>query len=217
MRFVKYYAGNVAAVGAAGRGIGTDLAVWTGVAPAFPPASRLSTPSPTLALPSRRPSGLFIRPLQFTLTRPSGDLCRASLARRWIALQSIRRKPCGRQPPKPAQICLKFKNQNHTRLALACHPQNSSPPDLCGNATPLTPLRRPQGRGRIGRKAHRVLRQQRARHARTHRRHAPGERQDTGVFLIRHGVWRPGQHAGSGRSPRRTCVRSRTRLSSTWE
>ena len=59
VRFVKYYAGNVAAVGAAGRGIGTGLAVGTGVAPAFPPASRLSTPSPMLALPSRRASRLF--------------------------------------------------------------------------------------------------------------------------------------------------------------
>ena len=73
VRFVKYYAGNVAAVGAAGRGIGSDLAVWTGVAPAFPPASWLSTPSPMLALPSRRPSELFVRQLQLALTRPSGD------------------------------------------------------------------------------------------------------------------------------------------------
>ena len=72
-RFVKYYAGNVAAVGAAGRGIGTGLAVGTGVAPAFPPASWLSTPSPMLALPSRRPSEFFVRQLQLALTRPSGD------------------------------------------------------------------------------------------------------------------------------------------------
>jgi hypothetical protein len=72
-RFVKYYAGNVAAVGAAGRGIGFDLAVRTGVAPAFPPASRLSTPSPMPALPSRRPSELFVPQLQLALTRPSGD------------------------------------------------------------------------------------------------------------------------------------------------
>ena len=102
VRFVKYYAGNVAAVGAAGRGIGTGLAVGTGVAPAFPPASRLSTPSPMLALPSNRPSGLLVRQLQLALARPPGDPCRASLARRWIAPQSIRRKPCGRQTAKPA-------------------------------------------------------------------------------------------------------------------
>lgn len=68
-RFVKYFACNVARLGA-GRGIGTDLAVWTGVAPAFPPASGLSTPSPALALPSRRPSGLFVRSLQLTLHGP---------------------------------------------------------------------------------------------------------------------------------------------------
>ena len=57
-RFVKYFACNVARLGA-GRDIGTDLAVWTGVAPAFPPADRLSTASaalplhqPTMAAPS---------------------------------------------------------------------------------------------------------------------------------------------------------------------
>lgn len=134
---MKYFACNVARLGA-GCDIGTDLAVWTGDAPAFPPASRLSTPSPTLALPSRRPSGFFVRPLQFTLTLPSGDPCRASLARRWIASQSIRPKPCGRQTAKPAYSFLKFKNQNHTRLALACHTQNPSPRDSRGNATPST-------------------------------------------------------------------------------
>jgi len=57
---------------------------------------------PMLALLSRRSSRLFVRSLHLTLTRPSGDHCRASLARRSIALQSIRRKPCGRQTTKPA-------------------------------------------------------------------------------------------------------------------
>ena len=49
VRFVKYSASNVATVGAAGRGIGTGLAVGTGVAPAFPPAGQLSTASVALA------------------------------------------------------------------------------------------------------------------------------------------------------------------------
>ena len=115
VRFVKYYAGNVAAVGAAGRGIGSDLAVGTGVAPAFPPASWLSTPSPMLTLPSRRPSELFVRQLQLALTQPSGDSSHpitacTSLARRWVALQSIRRKPCGPQTAKPEYSYLKIKN-----------------------------------------------------------------------------------------------------------
>ena len=83
-------------------------------------------------------NGFFVRALQLTLTRPSGDPCRASLARRCIALQSIRRKPCGQQTAKSAYSCLKIKNQNHTRLALARRPQISSPPGSCGNATPLT-------------------------------------------------------------------------------
>jgi len=52
-RFVKYFACNVARLGA-GRGIGTGLAVGTGVAPAFPPAGRLSTASATAALPIHR-------------------------------------------------------------------------------------------------------------------------------------------------------------------
>ncbi len=73
----------------------------------------------------------------------ASDPCRASLARRWIALQSIRRKPCGRKTAKPAYSCLKIKNQNHTRLAPAFRPQNSSPPGFCGNATPLTPSEAP--------------------------------------------------------------------------
>jgi hypothetical protein len=42
------------------------------------------------------------------------------------------------QTAKPASSCLKIKNQNHTRLVLACHPQISSSPGFCGNATPLT-------------------------------------------------------------------------------
>jgi hypothetical protein len=46
---VKYYACNVAHLGA-GRDIGTDLAVWTGVAPAFPQADRLFTASPSQML-----------------------------------------------------------------------------------------------------------------------------------------------------------------------
>jgi len=87
VRFVKYYAGNVATIGAAGRGIGTDLAVGADVAPAFPPASRLSTPSPMLALPSGRPSRLFVRPLQFTLTRPSDNPSHPTLPR--FACQTI--------------------------------------------------------------------------------------------------------------------------------
>ena len=68
----------------------------------------------------------------------ASDPCRASLVRRWIALQSIRRKRCGTQTAKPEYSCLKIKNQNHTRLALACHTQNSSPPGFCGTTTPLT-------------------------------------------------------------------------------
>ena len=91
MRFVKYYAGNVAAVGAAGRGIGTGLAVGTGVAPAFPPAGQLSTASAT------------------NLPRFA---CQTT-----IAAQSIRRMPCGQQIVKPAYSCLTIKNQIHYRIA----------------------------------------------------------------------------------------------------
>ena len=73
MRFVKYYAGNVAAVGASGRGIGTSLAVGTGVAPAFPRASRLSTSSPIRAATSTQTK----RPLPSTASAhfawPDGD------------------------------------------------------------------------------------------------------------------------------------------------
>jgi len=47
---VKYSAGNVATVEATGRGIGSGFAVGTGVAPAFPPAARLSTASVTRTL-----------------------------------------------------------------------------------------------------------------------------------------------------------------------
>ena len=121
------------------RGAASELAWRLG------PVSRLRFHRPVGFLLHRRRwrylhanQALFVRPLQFTLTRPSGDPCRASLARRWIALQSIRRNPCGRQTAKPPYSCLKFKNQNHIRLALACHPQSSSPPGFCGNATPLT-------------------------------------------------------------------------------
>jgi hypothetical protein len=56
VRFVKYYAGNVAAIGAAGRDSGTGLAVGAGVAPAFPPAGRLSTASASLTLAQQTPS-----------------------------------------------------------------------------------------------------------------------------------------------------------------
>jgi len=74
VRFVKYYAGNVAAVGAAGRGIGSDLVVGTGVAPAFPPADPLSTSSATAALPNP---------------------CRASLARQRLLRNSSAESPAG--------------------------------------------------------------------------------------------------------------------------
>ncbi len=56
VRFVKYYAGNVAAIGAAGRDNGTGLAVGAGVAPAFPPAGRLCTASVLLTLAQQTPS-----------------------------------------------------------------------------------------------------------------------------------------------------------------
>jgi len=94
VRFVKYYAGNVAAVGAAGRGIGTGLAVGTGVAPAFPPASRLSTSWPMQAATSTQTKRALPLTASAHFARPAGWSSRASLARRWFALQSIRRKPC---------------------------------------------------------------------------------------------------------------------------
>ena len=55
-----------------------------------------------------------------------------------IAVQSVRRKPCGLQIVKPAYSCLKFKKLKHTRLALDYCANNSSPPDFYGNSTPLT-------------------------------------------------------------------------------
>ncbi|MCX7177044.1 MAG: hypothetical protein NT159_24610 [Proteobacteria bacterium] len=76
MRFVKYYAGNVAAVGAAGR--------------AF---YLIGDSSATQLLP------------RFA--------CQTT-----IAAQFVRRKPCGQHIVKPAYSCLKFKTQNHVRLAL---------------------------------------------------------------------------------------------------
>jgi hypothetical protein len=67
------------------------LVVGAGVAPAFPPAGQLSTPSaPNLP--------------RFA--------CQTT-----IAAQSIRRKPCGQQIVKPAYLCLQFKNHNRYRLA----------------------------------------------------------------------------------------------------
>ena len=57
-----------------------------------------------------------------------------------IAVQSVRRKPCGLQIVKPAYSCLKFKKLKHTRLALDYCANNSSPPDFYGNSTPLTAL-----------------------------------------------------------------------------
>ena len=77
--------------GASGRDSGSDLAVGTGVAPAFPPAGQLSTPSATI-LPH--------------------FACQTT-----IAAQSIRRKPCGQHIVKQAYSCLTIKNQNHYRLA----------------------------------------------------------------------------------------------------
>jgi hypothetical protein len=77
--------------GASRRDSGTGLVVGTGVAPAFPPAGKLSIPS-ALNLP------------RFA--------CQTT-----IAAQSIRRKPCGQQSVKPAYSCLTFKNKNHTQLA----------------------------------------------------------------------------------------------------
>ena len=73
VRFVKYSACNVARLGA-GRGIGSDLAVGTGVAPAFPPAGRLSTSSATAALPNP---------------------CRASLARQRLLRNPSAKSPAG--------------------------------------------------------------------------------------------------------------------------
>jgi hypothetical protein len=98
------------------------LAVGAGVAPAFPPAGQLSTASATSTLPSRSPSGLFVPQLQLTLTRhlaiPRFRTLPRFACQTTIAAQSIRRKPCGQQSVKPAYSCLKFKTQNHTRLAL---------------------------------------------------------------------------------------------------
>ena len=76
--------------GASGRDSGSDLAVGTGVAPAFPPAGQLSTPLATI-LPH--------------------FACQTT-----IAAQSIRRKPCGQHIVKPAYSCLTFKNQIHYRI-----------------------------------------------------------------------------------------------------
>ena len=77
-RFVKYYAGNVAAVWAAGRDSGTGLVVGAGVAPAFPLASQCFTVSALSALPTAA------RNRQTT-----------------VAAQSARRKPCKQQTVKP--------------------------------------------------------------------------------------------------------------------
>jgi hypothetical protein len=90
-------------VGVAGRGIGSDLAVGTGGAPAFPPASQLSTPSAT------------------NLPRFA---CQTT-----IAAQSVRRKPCGRQTVKPAYLCLKFKTYQPARILSADFEKLKTSPD----------------------------------------------------------------------------------------
>ena len=78
-RFVKYYAGNVAAVWAAGRDSGTGLGVDAGVAPAFPLDSQCVTVSTLSTLPTAA------RNYQTT-----------------VAEQSARSKPCKQQTVKPA-------------------------------------------------------------------------------------------------------------------
>ena len=134
---MKYFACNVARLGA-GRGIGTDLAVWTGVAPAFPPASRLSTPSPARAPPSRRSSVT----LRSTASTHSATALWRSLPR--FACQTmhcfaIHPPKALRAPNRKTSINMpEIQKQNHTRLALACHLQKASTPGTCGNATPLT-------------------------------------------------------------------------------
>lgn len=91
--------------GAAGRGIGSDLVVGTGVAHAFPPTDRLSTSSATSAPRSRRPDGFFVRQLQPTLPRRLA-IPRFRPLPRFACLTTIAAQ----------SVLRKIKNRNHFRL-----------------------------------------------------------------------------------------------------
>jgi len=142
---VKYSAGNVATVEATGRGIGSGFAVGTGVAPAFPPAARLSTASATRTL---LPRGLCRAADQIPL-KPHESIadgaprslvahsCRASLARRRFAAQPVRREPGRRQTGKPAYTCL-AESQKRKQTDWLSRLVRPSTPDFYGKATPLT-------------------------------------------------------------------------------
>ena len=123
------------------RGVASELAWRLG------PVSRLRFHGPvgflphrrSERLPPRRLSALFLRPLQLTLHGRMVIQPRFSFARRWFALQFHPPQALRAVTAKPMSSCLKSKNQNHTQLALACHPHISSPPGFCGIASPLTP------------------------------------------------------------------------------
>lgn len=85
--------------GAAGRGIGSDLAVGTGVAPTSPPAGRLSTASATDAhLPPHCPTGSLSEPYRPVINLgPAIPFLPRFACQTTIAAQFVRREPCGRQ------------------------------------------------------------------------------------------------------------------------
>ena len=130
---------------ATGRGIGSGFAVGTGVAPAFPPAARLSTASATRTL---LPRGLCRAADQIPL-KPHESIadgaprslvahsCRASLARRRFAAQPVRREPGRRQTGKPAYTCL-AESQKRKQTDWLSRLVRPSTPDFYGKATPLT-------------------------------------------------------------------------------
>lgn len=91
---------------------GSDLAVWTGVAPAFPSAGRVSTASATGALRPR------------TVARQVPCLPRFACQTR-IAPQSIRRKPCGRLA-KPVVIIPERQNPPQARIPSGARRQIST-------------------------------------------------------------------------------------------
>lgn len=123
--------------GASGRGIGSDLVVGTGVAPAFPPAGPLSTASATSALLSRRPGGLVVRPLQLTLNTVPGDPSRPIPA----ALRLPDNDCCAIRPPEALRAAKRKtgifmpeiqKPKPHPACAVR-NPENPLPPGSCGN------------------------------------------------------------------------------------
>ena len=122
-----------------GRGIGSGLAVGPDAVPVFPPAGHLSTASAALTPSPRRRYRTNSRqsnaaPGCGNDPFPASQPCRASLARRGIASQSLRRKPCGRKPQNRFKKSLKIKKNRPARYAAKL-----STPDFYGMTTPLTP------------------------------------------------------------------------------